>query len=56
MPNRVPEETVRIFVEFRKIEHAIKALVDLSGRFFGGRQVRCCFYDLEKYENFIFDA
>jgi splicing factor 45 len=56
MPNRIPEETVRIFVEFRRIEHAIKALVDLNGRFFGGRQVRCCFYEAEKYYNFIFDA
>lgn len=56
MQNRIPEETVRIFVEFRRIEHAIKALVDLNGRFFGGRQVRCCFYEAEKYYNFIFDA
>lgn len=56
MPNRIPEETVRIFVEFRKIENAIKALVDLNGRFFGGRQVRCCFYDSNLYENFVFDS
>lgn len=55
MPNVTPEETVRIFVEFTRIESAIKALVDLNGRFFGGRQVRCVFYSGEKYENFIFD-
>jgi len=55
MPNVTPEETVRIFVEFMRIESAIKALVDLNGRFFGGRQVRCVFYSTEKYENFIFD-
>lgn len=36
MPNKSPEETVRIFVEFKRIESAIKALVDLNGRFFGG--------------------
>lgn len=36
MPNVSPEETVRIFVEFTRIESAIKALVDLNGRFFGG--------------------
>lgn len=36
MPNVTPEETVRIFVEFTRIESAIKALVDLNGRFFGG--------------------
>lgn len=56
MPNTIPEETVRIFVEFTRIESAIKALVDLNGRFFGGRQVRCAFYSTENYENFIFDA
>ncbi|CRK93176.1 CLUMA_CG006720, isoform A [Clunio marinus] len=55
MPNVTPEETVRIFVEFTRIESAIKALVDLNGRFFGGRQVKCVFYSSEKYENFIFD-
>lgn len=55
MPNVSPEETVRIFVEFTRIESAIKGLVDLNGRFFGGRQVRCVFYSTEKYENFIFD-
>ncbi|KAG5676391.1 hypothetical protein PVAND_006231 [Polypedilum vanderplanki] len=55
MPNQIPEETVRIFVEFSRIESAIKALVDLNGRFFGGRQVRCRFYSSEKYENFIFN-
>lgn len=55
MPNVTPEETVRIFVEFTRIESAIKGLVDLNGRFFGGRQVRCVFYSTEKYENFIFD-
>lgn len=39
MPNVTPEETVRIFVEFTRIESAIKALVDLNGRFFGGKFV-----------------
>lgn len=55
MPNVSPEETVRIFVEFSRIESSIKALLDLNGRFFGGRQVRCRFYPSEKYENFIFN-
>jgi splicing factor 45 len=36
MQNVAPEETVRIFVEFSRIESAIKGLVDLNGRFFGG--------------------
>lgn len=44
MPNVSPEETVRIFVEFTKIESAIKALVDLNGRFFGGEQNEALVY------------
>lgn len=48
---QTPEETVRIFVEFRRIESAIKAVVDLNGRFFGGRQVRASFYDTERFDN-----
>lgn len=46
MPNVTPEETVRIFVEFTRIESAIKALVDLNGRFFGGENnIFKCFDD-----------
>lgn len=29
----------------------LSAVVDLNGRFFGGRQVRAGFYDLEKFYN-----
>ena len=47
-----PEDAVRIFVEFKRIESAIKAVVDLNGRFFGGRQVRAGFYSIEKLNNF----
>lgn len=47
----VPEEAVRIFVEFKLIESAIKAVVDLNGRFFGGRQVRAGFYNQAKFHN-----
>lgn len=43
------EETVRIFVEFQRVESAIKALVDLNGRYFGGRTVRGAFYNLDKF-------
>uniref|UniRef100_A0A182K491 Splicing factor 45 n=1 Tax=Anopheles christyi TaxID=43041 RepID=A0A182K491_9DIPT len=51
IPDVVPEEAVRIFVEFKRMESAIKAVVDLNGRFFGGRQVRAGFYNQEKFEN-----
>ena len=47
----IPEEAVRIFVEFKRIESAIKAVVDLNGRFFGGRQVKAGFYSSEKLDN-----
>lgn len=54
--NVAPEEAVRIFVEFKRIESAIKAVVDLNGRFFGGRQVKAGFFPFEKYiENKLTD-
>lgn len=53
LPNKVPEESVRIFVCFKRIESAIKAVVDLNGRFFGGKQVRAGFYSQDKFENLI---
>lgn len=51
IPNVAPEEAVRIFTEFKRVESAIKAVVDLNGRFFGGREVRASFYDVEKFKN-----
>lgn len=51
LPEAPSDEAVRIFVEFRRIESAIKAVVDLNGRFFGGRQVKAGFYSFEKFEN-----
>eukprot|EP00249_Psilotum_nudum_P014741 c24978_g1_i1 orf=109-1479(+) len=44
-PNFPPHEAVRIFVQFERVEQATKGLVDLDGRFFGGRTVHACFYD-----------
>ncbi|KAK6174810.1 hypothetical protein SNE40_013387 [Patella caerulea] len=46
------EEAVRIFVEFERMESAIKAIVDLNGRFFGGRTVKGGFYNLDKFRRF----
>ncbi|KAK4286848.1 hypothetical protein Pmani_040061 [Petrolisthes manimaculis] len=50
IPKAVPEEAVRIFVEFQRVESAIKAVIDLNGRFFGGRQVKAGFYDHEDFK------
>ncbi|KAA8514842.1 hypothetical protein F0562_018021 [Nyssa sinensis] len=48
-PNFPSEEAVRIFVQFERAEETTKALIDLEGRFFGGRVVHACFYDEEKF-------
>lgn len=50
-PNFPAEEAVRIFVQFERSEGATKSLIDLDGRFFGGRVVRASFYDEEKFAN-----
>jgi len=51
IPEATPEKAVRIFTEFKRVESAIKAVVDLNGRFFGGREVQASFYDVEKFKN-----
>ncbi|KAI4368062.1 hypothetical protein MLD38_016668 [Melastoma candidum] len=48
-PNFPADEAVRIFVEFERSEETTKALVDLDGRFFGGRVVRATFYDEDRF-------
>lgn len=45
-----PDEAVRIFVEFKRVESAIKAVIDLNGRYFGGRVVRAGFYDYDRFK------
>lgn len=54
IPNKkVPDdEAVRIFLEFRRVESAIKAVVDLNGRYFGGRVVKASFFDVDKFNRF----
>ncbi|KAL6546319.1 hypothetical protein OROMI_022040 [Orobanche minor] len=50
-PNFPHEEAVRIFIQFERSEQATKALIELDGRFFGGRIVHACFYDEERFAN-----
>ncbi|XP_031404259.1 DNA-damage-repair/toleration protein DRT111, chloroplastic [Punica granatum] len=48
-PNFPTDEAVRIFVQFERSEETTKALVDLNGRYFGGRVVSATFYDEERF-------
>lgn len=54
IPNkRVPDEqAVRIFVEFRQVDSAVRAVNDLDGRYFGGRVVRASFYDPDRFNKY----
>ena len=45
-----PEEAVRIFVQFSKQAAAMKAYIDLDGRYFGGRNVWVCFFAESEFE------
>jgi splicing factor 45 len=49
IPGAPDDEAVRIFLEFERVESAIKAVVDLNGRYFGGQVVKACFYNLDKF-------
>jgi len=49
IPNVPDENAVRIFIEFSRMEEAMKAVIGLHGRFFSGRSLHAAFYDVEKY-------
>ncbi|EKX35439.1 hypothetical protein GUITHDRAFT_155487 [Guillardia theta CCMP2712] len=52
LPPGAPEDqAVRIFLLFGKQESAMKAVMDLDGRFFGGRQVRASFFGEDDFAN-----
>merc|ERR1719203_2214907 len=44
------DQAVRIFLEYERVEDATKALVDMNGRYFGGRVVKARFYDEQRFE------
>ncbi|KAF5837264.1 splicing factor [Dunaliella salina] len=50
-PGYPSEEAVRIFVQFERVESATKALVDLQGRYFAGRNVRVAFFPEERFQS-----
>eukprot|EP00971_Amphidinium_carterae_P213745 4241880-Amphidinium_carterae.1 len=43
------DQAVRIFLEYEKVEDSTKAMVDMHGRYFGGRVVKARFYDEGKF-------
>jgi len=43
------QQAVRIFLEYEKVEDATKALVDMNGRYFGGRVVKARFFDPARF-------
>ncbi|KAG1669131.1 hypothetical protein FOA52_002642 [Chlamydomonas sp. UWO 241] len=49
-PGYAPEESVRIFIQFDRVEAATKAQVDLQGRFFGGHNVRVAYFDEARFD------
>ncbi|KAK9132714.1 hypothetical protein Scep_012242 [Stephania cephalantha] len=49
-PDFPTDEAVRIFVQFERSEETTKALIDLDGRYFGGRVVHATFYDEDRFE------
>lgn len=74
LPSAPVDEAVRIFVQFPKIDNAIKgffycslfwnrllefiildkfvlAVVDLNGRYFGGRLINAGFHPLDRFQN-----
>jgi len=47
---QVPDtEAVRIFVRFERQASAIKGLVGLNNRFFGGRKISASFFDEDRF-------
>ncbi|MEN2496327.1 MAG: Splicing factor 45 [Marteilia pararefringens] len=48
-------DKIRIFVVYDSINSAIKALISLNRRFFGGKIVNCRFYDFSNYQKKNFD-
>ena len=50
LPAGTPDEqAVRIFVSFERQETAMKCVIDMDGRFFGGRAVNASFYSEERF-------
>ena len=41
---------VRTLVAFERQDSAIKAFLDMEGRFFAGRTIRCAFFNEQRFE------
>jgi hypothetical protein len=40
---------VRVFLAFAEKKHAIRAFLDMEGRFFGGRRITAGFYPEDRF-------
>jgi hypothetical protein len=49
IPGLPDDQAVRIFLEYETVEEATKALVDMNGRYFGGRIVKAVFFDPARF-------
>ncbi|KAL3161408.1 hypothetical protein ABBQ32_010298 [Trebouxia sp. C0010 RCD-2024] len=49
-PGYPDDQAVRIFVEFERMEQATKSIIDLGGRFFGGRTVAATFFNEDRFD------
>lgn len=48
-------EEVRIFIEFERQDAAIKAMRDLQGRYFGGKQIQASYFEEARYKARLLD-
>mmetsp|Transcript_16210 Transcript_16210/g.35196 ORF Transcript_16210/g.35196 Transcript_16210/m.35196 type:complete len:307 (-) Transcript_16210:30-950(-) len=49
VPNVPDNEAVRVFLAFKEVSGATKALDDMNGRYFGGRVVRAQYYAVDRW-------
>ena len=48
-PHAPEDEAVRVFLAFAEKKHAIRAFLDMEGRFFGGRRITAGFYPEDRF-------
>lgn len=49
VPGALDDEAVRIFIEYKRTEDATKALNELNGRTFGGREIKVRYFEEDAF-------